>query len=105
MSSTNKPDRDWHDPPSLSAIEGLNPSVMEPQYREEGKFNPKLVPKWYRFIVIGLTYLFIGVAIEIGLFFNLPIEVLSPALLISGAILLGYGWYSHKKELELNIGG
>jgi uncharacterized membrane-anchored protein len=105
MSSINKPDRDWHDPPSLTAIEGLNPSVMEPQYQEEGKFNPALVPKWYRIMIIGMVYLFTGVVIEAGLYLNLPVDSLPVALIICGVIMLGYAYYSRRKNIELQIGG
>lgn len=104
MSSINKPDRDWHDPPSLAAIEGINPSVMEPNNQEEERFNPKLVPRWYRILIIGLAYFFVGVVIEIGLIINLPVDTLPISLLLCGAIMIIYAFYSRKKNVELTFG-
>jgi hypothetical protein len=105
MSSINKPERDWHDPPSVAGIEGLNPSVMEPQFQEEGKFNPELVPRWYKLLVIGMAYVFVGVVIQIGLFLNLTLESLPLSLALCGGILIIYAFYSRKKKVELKIGG
>jgi hypothetical protein len=105
MSSITKPERDWHDPPSLTATEGLNPSVMEPHIQEEGKFNPTLVPRWYRMLIIGMVYLFTGVVIEVGLFLNLPVDNLPASLIICGFIMVGYAYYSRRKNIELLVGG
>jgi hypothetical protein len=93
MPDNRKKDRVWNDPPFL---DGIQPKMSDPATTQSpAGLDP--ISKRRKFIFIGLIYLFIGIAVEVGMLLGLPLEILPFVLTSCGVIFILLGLILFRK--------